>query len=73
MNKQTIRVGGKVTIFEDPLTQKKPEGVAIVKEVYRDTDVNLYRCRVIFDDEPEGHYDRTVLGVFTGETTDEGA
>lgn len=59
-----IRIGDKVTIYEDPVTKQKPEGQAILRELYQRRG-NDTVWRVEFDDAPGEFYERTVHGEET--------
>ena len=51
--------GQTVTIFEDPITRQKPEGDAILRELYK-TLGTASIWRVEFTDEPGQFYERTI-------------
>jgi hypothetical protein len=59
-----LRIGDKVTIYEDPVTKEKPEGKATLRELYRRHGESTY-WRVEFDDAPGEFYERTVCGEDT--------
>ena len=56
-------IGKKVTIYEDPVTSKKAEGLATIVEVIDMTSKTIggiyYRCNVRFDDGEI--YERTIF------------
>jgi hypothetical protein len=56
----TYRVGQQVTIYEDPYTRVKPEGEAVLRELYRESGNETY-WRVEFISEPGAYYERTVV------------
>ncbi len=69
-----IQTGDQVTIYEDPHTKQKPEGEAILRELYSSSGVETH-WRVEFTDEPGEFYERTVVfpegTVVDAEATDE--
>lgn len=55
-----LEKGDRVTIYEDPVTCEKPEGIAVlVRQLNSDDGDGLERWEVIFDDEHEA-YARTI-------------
>lgn len=59
-----MRPGQRVQIFEDPITQEKPEGMAILIDPTGSTDFDLgQQWNVQFDDDHDGDtYTRWVGG-----------
>lgn len=57
-------IGKKVTIYEDPVTSKKAEGLATIVRVVDMINETIggayYRCNVRFDDDSE-IYERTIF------------
>ena len=56
LNKHT-----KVTIYEDPLTEQKPEGKAVLLSKVKDITPELERWNVCFEGEDGGVYQRDIL------------
>lgn len=54
------RTGEKVVVYEDPYTKQKPEGEAILRELYRENGLESY-WRVEFINEPGVYYERTII------------
>lgn len=52
-------VGSRVMIYEDPITKEKPEGVAILRELYAIRGL-MSRWRVEFEGESGQFYDRSI-------------
>jgi len=52
-------VGRRVMIHEDPITKDKPEGVAILRELYAIRGL-ISRWRVEFEDELGQFYERSI-------------
>lgn len=52
--------GMTVTIYEDPFTKQKPEGQAVLRELYRTLALEMI-WRVEFVDEPGEHYERSIV------------
>ncbi len=61
---KNLMVGDKVTIYEDPLTETKPEGEATIKKLLSHqgtfNDRTVWRCKVKFEGESQ-HYERKIL------------
>jgi len=58
-----IKAGMKVTVYEDPVTEKKPEGEAIIVRVLkRGLAEGFSWCKVRFpkDSDPRATYDRWI-------------
>lgn len=57
-----MKKGDKVMIYEDPITEQKPEGVAtLIKELSRDTGYGLSCWEVRFDgDDPSETFGRSI-------------
>lgn len=65
-----LRIGDKVTVYEDPVTKEKPEGQATLRELYQRRG-NYLVWRVEFDDAPGEFYERTIYGEDTDEQPSE--
>jgi len=52
-------IGGRVMIYEDPITRKEPEGTAILRELYVIRGL-ISRWRVEFEDELGQFYERSI-------------
>jgi len=52
-------IDGRVMIYEDPITKEKPEGKAILRELYSIRG-QMSRWRVEFEDELGQLYDRNI-------------
>ena len=52
-------LGSRVMIYEDPITKEKPEGKAILRELYAIRGL-ISRWRVEFEDELGQFYERSI-------------
>jgi len=52
-------LGSRVMIYEDPITKEKPEGNAILRELYAIRGL-ISRWRVEFEDELGQFYERSI-------------
>lgn len=59
-----LKIGDKVQIYEDPVTQNCPEGMATLRELYRKCG-QFTHWRVEFDDANGEFYERTIYGEET--------
>jgi hypothetical protein len=59
MRRMKYDIGSRVVIYEDPITKEKPEGKAILRELYAISE-QLSRWRVEFEDELGQFYARTI-------------
>ncbi len=55
-----MKVHEKVTIYEDPITEQKPEGKAILLHKVMELADNLERWKVCFEGEDGTVYERTI-------------
>ena len=55
-----MKVHEMVTIYKDPITQKKPEGKACLLHKIGDMGGGLERWKVCFEGEDGGVYERTI-------------
>ena len=55
-----MKVHDTVTIYEDPITQQKPEGKAILLHKVFDCPDGLERWKVCFSGEDGAVYERTI-------------
>jgi len=55
-----MKVHELVTIYEDPITQQKPEGKAILLHKISDFPDGLERWKVCFEGEDGRVYERTI-------------
>lgn len=56
-----MKIGDKVMVYEDPYTQEKEEGAAVlVKHISSNDTDSMERWTVRFDMEPDGVYERFI-------------
>jgi len=58
-----MKKGDKVMIYEDPITQLKPEGMATLTTRLSSDGDRRQRWRVVFDAEPDAKYDRNIYSA----------